>query len=198
MRKIIRHLDCTIEDCNKKQYALDLCELHYRRKRQGFDMSAKRRPHKLHGMTGTPEHRAWISMRRRCYLETNKHYSHYGGRGIKVCDEWLDNFPAFYAYMGDRPTLGHSIDRINVDGNYEPGNVRWATQAEQVQNTTRLGLAGFRGIKSQANKWSAQIMVEGIQVALYGFNTKEEAANAYDCLALSLYGNNALTNFEYV
>jgi hypothetical protein len=79
-------------------------------------------------------YRSWISMVNRCTSEKATGYANYGGRGIKVCDRWRD-FRNFLADMGERPSLGHSIDRFpNVDGNYEPGNVRWATRAEQAVN----------------------------------------------------------------
>lgn len=72
----------------------------------------------------------------RCYNEKHIAYKDYGGRGISVCDEWLGDkgFEAFYAYMGDKPVNKRTLDRINNDGNYEPGNVRWASRKEQQNN----------------------------------------------------------------
>ena len=72
-------------------------------------------------------------MHHRCSKVTNKSYHNYGGRGIKVCARWAD-FENFYADMGVRPSRKHSIDRINNDGDYEPGNCRWATAVEQMAN----------------------------------------------------------------
>ena len=72
----------------------------------------------------------------RCENTRHSAYHRYGGRGIHVCDEWRNDFTAFAQYMGDRPN-GLSIDRINNDGNYEPGNCRWATSLEQGRNTSR-------------------------------------------------------------
>lgn len=86
-----------------------------------------------HGMSKTRTHRTWQSMKDRCTNENSPGYSKYGGRGIRVCDRWLDSFEAFLADMGERPP-GTSIDRINVDGDCEPGNCRWATQREQCRN----------------------------------------------------------------
>jgi hypothetical protein len=91
----------------------------------------------LHGMTGTSEHRAWLDMRKRCSNPRNKKFKHYGGRGIAVCERWTD-FANFYADMGPRPGPGHSLDRINNDGNYEPGNCRWATWSQQRRNQREL------------------------------------------------------------
>lgn len=89
---------------------------------------------KKHGLNRTPEHRAWISMRRRCYDKNHIGYKYWGGRGITVCGEWKDDFLSFLNYVGKKPDDSYSIDRINNDGNYEPGNVRWATHAEQAIN----------------------------------------------------------------
>ncbi len=91
-----------------------------------------------HGKTGTPEFKLWCSMRRRCSDTRDKRYDSYGGRGIKVCDRWQD-FQNFLDDMGERPSPHHSIDRIDNDGNYEPGNCRWATDETQRRNkrTTR-------------------------------------------------------------
>ena len=74
----------------------------------------------------------WQQMKGRCYNESNKAYEHYGKRGIRVCERWL-NFENFYHDMGDKPA-GLSLDRIDNDGNYEPLNCRWATRMEQQRN----------------------------------------------------------------
>jgi hypothetical protein len=83
----------------------------------------------------TPEYTAWAQMIRRCESKDHKKWHRYGGRGISVCKEWRESFHAFLAYTGRRPTKLHSLDRYpNRNGNYEPGNVRWATRAEQQAN----------------------------------------------------------------
>lgn len=83
----------------------------------------------------TVEYVAWRSMKQRCYNPKNASYSRYGGRGIAVCDRWLESYEAFLAHVGRRPSPEHSIDRYpDNDGNYEPGNVRWATAEEQGRN----------------------------------------------------------------
>lgn len=105
----------------------------------------------IHGHSGTkgqsPEYRTWREIKRRCCNFRNKAYARYGGRGIKVCERWLHSFENFFADMGPRPPC-HSIDRINNDGNYEPGNCRWATILEQNRNksTTRRILIGGQSI----------------------------------------------------
>jgi hypothetical protein len=80
--------------------------------------------------------RSWTSMLQRCLNPNSDNYRWYGGRGITICLEWIDSFDAFLADMGERPT-GMTLDRINPDGNYEPGNVRWATPKEQARNRRR-------------------------------------------------------------
>ena len=96
-----------------------------------------RRTNLSHGCTGTRIHRIWKNMKYRCNSPSCKDFNHYGGRGITVCEEWKNNFQAFYDYVSKLPHFnekGYSLDRINNDGNYEPNNVRWATRAEQNNN----------------------------------------------------------------
>lgn len=89
-----------------------------------------------HGMYGSPEYNAWRSAKQRVTNPNNPRYSSYGGRAIIVAAEWIDDFAAFFAHIGPRP-VGTSLDRIDNDGNYEPGNVRWATRSVQQSNQRR-------------------------------------------------------------
>lgn len=85
-----------------------------------------------HGMTRTPTYKSWVGMKRRCYVESGADYKNYGARGIVVCDRWHD-FVNFYEDMGECPP-GLSIDRIDNDKNYEPGNCQWADKTHQARN----------------------------------------------------------------
>lgn len=80
------------------------------------------------------EYRTWSAMKTRCLNKSNPAYKDYGGRGITVCEEWCASFYSFLEHVGRKPSPTHSIDRINNEGNYEPGNVRWGTRKEQANN----------------------------------------------------------------
>jgi len=88
----------------------------------------------------TPEYQSWRGMRERCLNPNHSSFSRYGGRGIKVCDRWLHSFPNFLADMGKRPDR-HSLDRINVEGHYEPDNCRWADAKTQARNSSHFVLS---------------------------------------------------------
>jgi hypothetical protein len=99
---------------------------------------AIRKPRTTHGQARTPLYRLWLRINRRCNDSRAHNYRWYGARGIRVCDEWRHDAGAFIRYieqnLGPRPQ-GMSLDRIDNDGNYEPGNVRWADQLQQVHNS---------------------------------------------------------------
>lgn len=102
----------------------------------------------------TPEYAAWSDIKRRCGNPSFKHFKHYGGRGICVCARWLASFSNFLADVGLRPSKKHSIDRIDNNGNYEPGNCRWATRHEQMSNTRRNHLVTFEGQTRTITDWA--------------------------------------------
>jgi hypothetical protein len=103
----------------------------------------------------TPEYNTWNLMRDRCTNPNNNRYMRYGGRGIKVCDRWLNSFENFFKDMGKRPSYKHSIDRWpNNDGNYEPGNCRWGTKKEQADNTGRNIWIEYEGRKMVQEDWA--------------------------------------------
>jgi hypothetical protein len=114
---------------------------------------------RTHGMAGTPEHACWKALRTRCYNEAFPAHKHYGGRGIIVCERWLKSFEAFFADMGPRPSANHSIERIDNNGPYEPGNCRWATKMEQVHNRRVSRWIVFRGERRVVADWARRLNI---------------------------------------
>lgn len=101
------------------------------------------------------EYRVWSSMLTRCCNPKFKDWHLYGGRGITVCEEWMRSFAAFFQHVGPRPSRQHSIDRFpNGDGNYEPGNVRWATASEQCRHFSRNRNITYKGETLPMVAWS--------------------------------------------
>jgi len=112
---------------------------------------------KVHGQSNksiSPEYRSWNHLKNRCLNKNNKAYKKYGGRGIKVCDRWLESFENFYADMGLKPSSKHSIDRINNDGDYSPENCRWATNKEQSRNRRTNTYMEHNGEVKTLVEWS--------------------------------------------
>ena len=102
-----------------------------------------------HKMSYTKTYKRWIAMKQRCYNPNHNAYNNYGGRGIKICERWLNSFSNFFADMGERPN-GMTLDRINNDGDYTPRNCRYATPKEQIKNQ--------RDIKKDATlKWTRNL-----------------------------------------
>jgi hypothetical protein len=100
----------------------------------------------VHGMWRSKEYQCWAAMKQRCSNPKTKHYANYGGRGITVHPAWVDSFEAFLADVGRAPSTPRaSLDRIDVDGNYEPSNVRWATPQVQSNNRRDTLCAEFKG-----------------------------------------------------
>lgn len=106
-----------------------------------------------HGKHRTPVWLAWRNMHDRCRNDKNTAYHNYGGRGIRVCERWSD-FSAFFTDMGEPTSDDHSLDRINVNGNYEPGNCRWATVTEQQRNRRDTRFVTAFGETKSAADWA--------------------------------------------
>lgn len=104
--------------------------------------------------TNEAEYRAWCHMKTRCSLPSVDRFPLYGGRGIRVCDRWLESFSNFLADMGPRPSSRHSIEREDVDGNYEPSNCRWATRVEQARNKSNNRLLTHNGVTRCLTEWA--------------------------------------------
>lgn len=109
---------------------------------------------KKHGKSRTKEYTCWLNMRRRCNQITNKSYRHYGGRGIKVCNQWQHSFEIFLKDMKLAPSLKHSIERKNNDGNYSPDNCKWATRTEQMNNFRKNHKLTYQNKTMNICQWS--------------------------------------------
>jgi hypothetical protein len=121
-------------DCGAEK-VVDHYNLTSGRSRSCRKCSAKASAPRTHGLSRTKVYMAWQSMKTRCYNErSSRSYAYHGALGVRVWDGWLSDFQSFYAHVGDPPTPLHTIDRIDPDGDYAPGNVRWATQYEQRHN----------------------------------------------------------------
>lgn len=112
-----------------------------------------------HGMSSTKEYAAWAAMIDRCNREGNEYFSKYGGRGVEVCEDWLNNFEAFMLDMGKAPTKTHSLERIDNDGNYEPSNCKWGTKQEQSQNRSNTVWIEYNGETKCLAEWARTIGV---------------------------------------
>ncbi len=113
----------------------------------------------------TPTYHSWINMRQRCSNPKNPDYPRYGGRGIKVSQRWLTSFENFVEDMGVAPK-GYSIDRINNNGDYEPGNCRWATQKEQQNNRSSNKNITYKGETLGICEW-AERLGGGVSLVTY-------------------------------
>ena len=114
----------------------------------------------VQGLSTSPEYRIWYDLKRRCYDTKKKDYKYYGARGITVCKRWRDSFLAFYEDMGAKPFPKATIERIDNDGNYEPGNCRWATQQEQTQNSRNVRLLTYNGETMGLAAWARKLGID--------------------------------------
>jgi hypothetical protein len=134
-----------------------------------------------HGMSKTSYYTAWRSMIQRCQNPEQPGYELYGGRGIRVCERWLD-FNAFRADMGERPGPEYSLEREDNNGDYEPKNCRWATPVEQQRHKRRQknNSSGVNGVhwNTRDGKWQATIGVNRKTILLGRFSDIEAAATA--------------------
>src|SRR4028119_2458272 len=109
-----------------------------------------------HGMAKTPIYRAWRSMRTRCENSKSLFFSYYGGRGIRVCDRWLD-FVKFYEDMGATYFPHASLERIDNDTGYEPSNCKWIPRSEQAKNRRSNHVVEYKGISDTIAGWSRRL-----------------------------------------
>lgn len=144
----------------------------------------KREKATSHGMRHHPVYGVWQQMKARCLNKKNKRWANYGGRGIIVCARWETSFENFWLDMGPTYKKGMSIDRKDNDGNYEPGNCRWATAVQQNNNRSvnKNNTSGSRGVHwdKRHKKWNARVQENRKLKHIGYFSDKIEAAQARD------------------
>jgi len=111
---------------------------------------------KTHGKSQTITYQAWLNMKARCYNQKIPAYKNYGGRGIAVCDRWLNSFENFYSDMGEM-TVGLTIERIDNDKGYSPKNCKWATRVEQARNMRSTRMIRYGGKNQSLSAWAEEI-----------------------------------------
>ena len=134
---------CCIKGCDGDVQGHNLCRPHYQAWRQNghpLHFFGRRSPI-LKGKSASKEYKTWHSAKRRCTKVAAPSYPNYGGRGIRMCARWMESFDNFLEDMGAAPTRDHSLDRVDVNGNYEPSNCRWATASQQSRNTRSVRLS---------------------------------------------------------
>lgn len=115
---------------------------------------------RTHGKTNTPEFNVWKHMLSRCHNANNKSFKNYGGRGIAVCDQWRKSFEMFLSDVGPRPSVQHSIERIDNNGNYEAANCKWATRIEQGSNKRNNVMVTIEGVEKTISEWARNYGVD--------------------------------------
>lgn len=133
---------------------------------------ARKRNGVKHGKSRSPEYFSWKAMRSRCHRPSDPAYDRYGGRGITVCDRWLNSFEAFYADMGPRPASTW-LERIDNEGGYYPGNCKWGTFEEQGNNKRSSVFVEFRGTRRTITQWGRLLGISHDQ-ANYAFGDRHE------------------------
>lgn len=136
-----------------------------------------------HGLSRHPIYRKWTGIKQRCYNPTFQHYSRYGGRGITMHDKWIDDVVLFIEYVSLLPDAMGSkmtLDRIDNDGNYEPGNLRWVNMHVQTANRSlqSRNKTGYIGVAIHRDTYKYVLTVDGKRIRKCGFKTAKEAATA--------------------
>ena len=146
-------------------------------------------------------YRIWCGMLTRCTNPNCRFYNRYGGRGVTVCDRWRESFQAFLDDMGESPSPKHSIDRVpNHDGNYEPGNCRWATSTEQARNKRNNRILEFNGESKTVMEWSETIGIHWQTILFrlkHGWSIKDTLTKQPHVAALLTHNGITMTLREW-
>lgn len=202
---VIDELDPTYNKTNGKMQRRALCSCECGNTTTGYIVDIKRgnkkscghlsidsitNLNKSHGKSKSKEYSSYSAMKNRCYNVNGTKYESYGGRGIKVCDRWLESFDNFFEDMGERPE-GTTLDRIDVNGDYTPDNCRWADNSIQAYNIRKRvdNKSGRTGVhqREDTNKWRAIIEVKGETINLGTYSSYEEACKAREEGELKYY-----------
>ena len=178
---------CKIDGCQNKGYITNnreifisgYCLTHYKKlKKYGDPLIIKRASGE--NRTKHELYRTYACMISRCYSNTNNAYKDYGGRGIEVHKPWigLNGFSQFIKDIPLRPSIEHTIDRINNDGNYEPANIKWSTRYEQNSNRRDNNDVVGVGWVKQKNKWMSRIFINDKNIYLGSYSLHEDAVKA--------------------
>lgn len=124
-------------------------------KRDVVSARSTKHGHATNGLLSSTYH-SWVAMVQRCTNPKNKHYSDYGGRGIRICARWKNSFQAFLEDMGEKP-IGTSIERANNSGHYEVGNCYWASPIRQANNKRNNRVIAYRGRKQTLTEWAREL-----------------------------------------
>ena len=170
---------CSIEGCDNHYVAKGYCHKHYKRYKTHGDPLISKTPR--HGMRSKGSYKTWNGMIQRCYNKNSVNYKYYGGRGITVCNRWINSFINFYEDMGERPE-GMSLDRIDNNKVYSKNNCKWVDKVSQGRNrrVMKNNTSGHKGVywNKKSKKYQASISVDKKLKHLGLFNTINEAIDA--------------------
>lgn len=176
---------CFIKDCNKpKAKSHKVCSMHKARKERHGDYETVHKPQSL--IERKLLHR-FNMMKQRCYNPQNQAFKNYGGRGIKICERWLNNPALFIQDMGEPLAQNYTLDRINNDGDYELSNCRWVLRDVQTHNQRPQGKIPIKGVSLFRGKYRVTIARGKIKTYIGAYNTLDEAKLAYLKVEKELY-----------